>query len=379
MRRVGVAATVFLSALPVTGVQAQSGGYLVKLGADTVAVEQYFRSAGRIQGILVRRLPSTLVVRYQMTLKADGSVATFEQSAGHADGSPAPNAPPAGRMTFANDTVVREVLGSGTPNVARLAAPPGTVPVVSQSWLSYQLQLEAARRNGAAFTVAVATQQQAATKVDLRFFDPDSAEITAGGFTTGFKTDASGRLVRGDATGTTQKFIAVRDANIDPLTIARAWEERDAAGGAFGVASPRDTVNATIGGARLMIDYGRPAKRGRGIWGGLVPFDTTWRFGANAATQLRTDADFDLGGVVVPAGFYSLWMFPTADRAWLIVNSQTGQWGTQYDSTRNVARVPLTNVGELPNVEERFRVFVESDTLKMLWDRSGYAVKISKR
>lgn len=379
MSRVAVGTAILLSALASLPARAQSGGFLVKLGNDTIAVEQFSRSGGRIQGVLVRRIPSTIVVRYKMTLNADGSVATFEQSAGRADGSSAPNAPPGGRLSFEGDSLTREIQLGAPAATLRMAAPKGTVPAIGLSWLSYQLQLEAARKYGVTYTIGMSPAQQAPSKVDMRFFDPDSAEIVLQGFRTGFKMDMNGRLLRGDGSLTTQKFISIRDSNIDALAIARAWEARDIAGGAPGVASPRDTAKAVVGDANLMIDYGRPARRGRAIWGALVPYDTTWRLGANSATQLRTDKDLDFGGVTVRAGFYSLWLYPTVEKAWLIVNSQTGQWGTGYDSTRNVVRIPLQIQKDLPNVEERFRIFVEGDSLKMRWDRGGYAVKISKK
>ncbi|MEP7347022.1 MAG: DUF2911 domain-containing protein [Gemmatimonadaceae bacterium] len=379
MLRMVVRSTIIAIAFAPLSGHAQSGGFLTKLGNDTIAVEQYSRSGGRILGTLVRRLPATVVVRYQMTLNADGTVATFEQSAGHADGSSAPNSPPGGKITFVGDSLTREVQSGAPASTLRAAAPKGIVPSIGLSWLSFQLQLEAARKYGTAHTMGLTAAQQGPAKVDVRFFDPDSAEIVFQGFRTGVKMDQNGHVLRADGSLTTQKFIIIRDSNLDALSIARAWEARESAGGALGVASPRDTVKAVVGDANVVIDYGRPAKRGRAIWGGLVPYDTTWRLGANSATQLRTDKDLDIGGSTVRAGFYSLWLYPTAEKAWLVVNSQTGQWGTEYDSTKNVVRIPLQIEKELPEVEERFHIFVKGDSLKLLWDRGGYAAKIAKR
>jgi hypothetical protein len=138
----------------------------------------------------------------------------------------------------------------------------------------------------------------------------------------------------------------------------------------------RDTVRANIGGATIMIDYGRPARRGREVWGALVPYDTLWRLGANAATQFRTDKDLDVGGVHVPAGFYSLWLVATKRAGWLIVNKQTGQWGTAYNRSQDIARIPLDPHMNLDRSEERFRIFFQGDTLMMHWDRGGYVVRI---
>ncbi len=153
----------------------------------------------------------------------------------------------------------------------------------------------------------------------------------------------------------------------------------DPAGAQQPPASPRDTVRATIGTASVMIDYGRPSKRGREIWGGLVPYDATWRLGANGATQIRTDKDLVIGGVTLPAGFYTLWLVPTPTAATLVVNSQTGQWGTAYDATKDLLRIPMTLRADLPTMEERFTIKVEGGELVLLWDRAGYSTSIKAK
>lgn len=90
--------------------------------------------------------------------------------------------------------------------------------------------------------------------------------------------------------------------------------------------SPQDTVNASVGDAKITIVYGRPytkdPKSGekRKIWGGLVPFGKVWRMGANEATTLTTDKDITIGGTAVPAGSYSLYLWPEEGAAKLIVN-----------------------------------------------------------
>lgn len=108
------------------------------------------------------------------------------------------------------------------------------------------------------------------------------------------------------------------------------------------VLSPRDTVRATLAqGATVLLDYGRPSMRGRRIMGELVPFGRVWRTGANAATTLVASSDLRIGDAVVPRGTYTLFTVP-GEREWLlIVNRQTGQWGTQYDASRDLVRVPM--------------------------------------
>ena len=106
--------------------------------------------------------------------------------------------------------------------------------------------------------------------------------------------------------------------------------------------SVRDTTRATIGAATLTVDYGRPLARGRVLLGDVLPFDEVWRTGANAATQFTTSAPITIAGMSVPAGTYTLWTVPRKDgHADLIVNKQSGQWGTDYESKADLGKAPL--------------------------------------
>lgn len=91
----------------------------------------------------------------------------------------------------------------------------------------------------------------------------------------------------------------------------------------------------------VSIDYGQPHARGRNVPTELATDGTIWRTGANSATTLRTETDLVIGGRDVPAGAYSLFTIRENGQYFLIINSNTGQWGTQYDAARDFARVPL--------------------------------------
>lgn len=94
--------------------------------------------------------------------------------------------------------------------------------------------------------------------------------------------------------------------------------------------------------ARIAIDYGQPHLRGRKLHtGDLVPLETVWRLGANQATELDTGVDLMIGNLVVPKGKYTLFALPSASGWKLIVNRNTGQWGTEYVPAQDVGRVDL--------------------------------------
>lgn len=112
--------------------------------------------------------------------------------------------------------------------------------------------------------------------------------------------------------------------------------------------SPHETVSAVIDGNRVTITYGRPYTKNpktgemRKIWGGLVPYGEVWRLGADEATTLITQKPLMFGDTMVPAGTYTLFMLPQeAGVSKLIINKQTGQWGTQYDEKQDLARIDL--------------------------------------
>lgn len=152
--------------------------------------------------------------------------------------------------------------------------------------------------------------------------------------------------------------------------------------------SPHETVAATIDGAAIKIVYGRPYTKdpksgaARKIWGGLVPFGQVWRMGADEATMLTTDHDLDLGGTKIPAGSYTLFMQPAEDgTAKLIVNKQTGQWGTKHDTSQDFAKIDLKK-SSLSTPVDQFTISLEKaasagGTLSLKWENAEYTAPIT--
>jgi hypothetical protein len=128
----------------------------------------------------------------------------------------------------------------------------------------------------------------------------------------------------------------------------------------FAQLSPPASASVTIGGKAIRIAYSSPSVRGRKIFGdgGLLSRDSTypvWRAGANAATTLRTDAALDVGGLAVPRGTYSLYVWVKDPNAWaLIVNKETGQSGLDYNAKLDLGRVKMT-MSKPPAMVERLK------------------------
>ena len=148
--------------------------------------------------------------------------------------------------------------------------------------------------------------------------------------------------------------------------------------------SPHETVNATVGDAKITIVYGRPYSKDpksgekRKIWGTLVPYNQVWRMGADEATILTTDKDITIGGTAVAAGSYSLYLWPTEAGAKLIVNKQTGQWGTKYDEKQDLARIDLKKAVSDKSVDQ-FTIAVEGNALKLMWEETQYSAELKAK
>lgn len=137
----------------------------------------------------------------------------------------------------------------------------------------------------------------------------------------------------------------------DPMTLVAAPSGRVRT--EVTLAAPRTPQRPASAPAKIWIDYGQPHARGRAVMGSLVPFDTVWRTGANSSTTFSTDVDLTIGGTFVPKGSYSLFSLPTRTGWTLVINRQTGQWGTAYDASRDFARIPMIT-RTLPEPVESF-------------------------
>jgi hypothetical protein len=149
-------------------------------------------------------------------------------------------------------------------------------------------------------------------------------------------------------------------------------------------ASPPGEATMTFAdGHTVTITYSRPSMRSRKIFGGLVPYDQVWRTGANAATSLKTDVDLDIGGTTVPKGEYTLYSLPGQSSWKLIINKQTGQWGTEYSQGQDLARVNM-KVTQRSSGLELFTISLDktggdAGVLKLEWENTIASVDVKEK
>jgi DUF2911 family protein len=153
---------------------------------------------------------------------------------------------------------------------------------------------------------------------------------------------------------------------------------------AAGQASPPASATCDLGGGKtIKTDYSSPRLKGRKMVGGQDPYGKVWRNGANSATTFVTSADVVVGGKSVPAGSYTLFVLPTADKWTLIINKKTGEWGIPYKyESDELARVDM-KMSAPPSPVENFTITYDKTatgcTLREEWDTTRATVDISAK
>ena len=327
--------------------------YVMRLGRDTMSVERISRFGDHLEAVVAIRNPVPLVVRILADYPRGDTITTFRLATRRADAGvhaePVFERLTIVRDTLATTTVKRNGALDSTLSSREFRVRPGAQPFTSATVAFYD---HAVRRARAAKVDSLAYDEYAVgqTPVFPGYVARRGDEIAVdyGGTPLFAKVDDQGRISRLDMRATTVKTVTEYTSFVDVEGIAQRWGAEKAPG----LPSPRDTVRAALGATTVAIDYGRPSTRGRAIFGALVPFDTIWRVGANAATQLILNEPILIGDALIPAGKYSLWMVPAKNSARLIVNKQSGQWGTAYDAAQDLVTIPLEVRPRSPIVEQ---------------------------
>ena len=341
--------------------QAQQVSLVYRLGNDTVAVEQYTRTATLLAGEMVQRSgPMIARIQYQVSIGRGGRPTGATLKRLQADGTAAPNSPTETRLSVTADSLVREIVWPDSVQRRAFAAKNGLLNFPTFIYGPTELLAGIRRAGGSLDSVpalgaaggigftGLAAVSPTATPPGITAAIASSVRLRGGAYAMELVFDTRDRLQSVDGSLTTNKAMATRgNGGLDLPAMARTMTPT-------GVLSARATARAAFGpGGMVLIDYGRPLVRERTVWGGtLVPFDSVWRAGANDATHLFTTRTLTLGTLTLVPGMYTLWVQHTRTGTFLIVNKQTGQWGTQYDATQDLGRVELAVAATPAHVEE---------------------------
>jgi len=350
-----LAAGTALLAATSTSASAQQASLVYRLGKDTVAIEQYTRTATGMTGEMVQR-SGAAVARYQytITLAKNGRPTTASIKRLNADGSLPPNTPSDTRFTVTADSIVREtVFADSTPRRA-FAAKQAMINFPTFIYGPTELLAGLAKTKAAVDSLPALGLTGNLGLTGITSAGGDSVRLRGGAYAMLLRFDANQRLQSVDGSFTTNKSVGTRGGALDIAAIAKSMKPT-------GTLSLRETARGAFGqGGMVIVDYGRPSVRDRTVWGGtLVPFDTVWRTGANDATHLFTSRTLTMGDVVVPPGAYTLFVQHTRTGTWLLVNKQVGQWGTVYSAANDLGRVPM-QMSATPSHVEEFTIVVRA-------------------
>jgi len=351
----------------------QRYGFVTMLGSDTISVESVTRQGNTITSDEADRFPRVEVRHTVVDLNDNGSILHLLMDI------QTPSEPPGQQ----NRKVIAEVANNkvhlskidSTGTVNRDFPTGGSIVVahVQQMYSLYELYFAAALKQAAASKLAAGTPVQMRQFYIDREFDRfplghatvtprerGKAEVTHDWLSgTGEAMMDSGyNMLSYSGARTTYKVQVTRLATPpDVKRIADRFEANEKEGGSVKSLSVRDTSSAQIGNATFTVDYGRPLLRGRTLLGDVIPYDYVWRTGANAATQFTTSAPIKLAGMQVPAGKYTLFTVPHASGVDLIINKQTGQWGTEYNRSLDLATARMKS--EVPSTPvEKFTISI---------------------
>ena len=363
-----------------------SAVFVTRLGADTLVVERVIRSPRRVEAEVAMRVPRTTRTVYVLDLSPSGMLermeaSTFDTTAGGA------TAARREIVTRVGDSLRIETTAGDQRRARAIAADGKVLPFIDMVHWPYEIALMRVRAGGATQVSQPLLTGSRVSDFALARVGADSMTIThPSRGTMRLRVDPAGRLMALDAGATTRKLVVERRPWMPIDKLVQRWTAQDAAGKSLGALSGRARSTNVVSGATITLDHGTPSKRGRPIWGALVPFGSLWRTGANEATHFETDRDLVFGAgadtLAVPAGRYTVFSVPERDGGWLIINRETGQAGTAHDPSKDLGRVRLTT-RPLSDPVETFTIKAETEAgtnfLRIQWDNAERVVPFRAR
>lgn len=366
------------SILTCAGQLPYSATFVARLGTDTVVVETYNMMNNHLWGKAFIRVPEDYVGEFDIHFYPDGSIRTFKISAMDASNS---SVPFGGRSKafpyyqnmlcqmdtcywFASNLRSTEEYANKhrTPSMDFIG---GWTPILSLfEWVALRLK----KSDREYLPLRMINDYIGVYDIGIRSAGKDSL-IFGGPFLeyTKLKTNAEGRVAAIDGIGTPWNYIVTKHMPMDIDEVAKRMAKTPG----VGVPSPEVTEHFTVANSSIDVSYGKPYKRGRKIFGGIVPYDSLWRTGAGHPTVISLDNDIKIGNTLIPKGKYSLYTIPRPDKWTLIFNTNIKKWPTDPIRSNDVAQVEL-KINKLTDPVEQFRIEIteakNKGRLKFIWD-----------
>ncbi|MBK6825677.1 MAG: DUF2911 domain-containing protein [Chitinophagaceae bacterium] len=368
--------TLLLFSGTLAGQAQQQYHYIFKIGEDSIALQHYTREKTIVEGEIISRFPRVMLTTFRYTLNPNGFIQKFEYRSSYPGVSDAIME----RQVAIEDTIVsqemkrsgkRDSIFSGTFIVQR-----GAVPSMDNDVSLFEQMLRQALKEGKD-SIMIQRFTNQPSKSYIKKVKDGEFETKVFFFPVRIRVNNNGHLSEVDATATTIKTIATAIAPFNFIELAGIWTEKEKKEGRAGLLSPSDTVRAVIKGNEMQITFGRPQKRGREIFGNVVPWNQLWRLGSNFATHLTLSKEIQCGDKTIPAGRYTIWMVPGQEKAILIINKAINIFGTQYDRSKDLLQLPMKTSRLSAPVEKLSFLLRENETggeLVVQWDDYSFSL-----
>lgn len=363
------------------GEEEGQAAFVTLLGSDTLAVEQFEKMENEIEARVVLRSPETVFYSYNLRLDEQGGISEMQQMEYDSEEGFDGSGQEVQKVERDGENLIISQISDDETQTDTTSYEEGILPFIDMVHWPFELVL-----NQASGADADSLDQPLLTGTSVSDFTV--ARIESDSMTIrhpfrgvmGVDIDPQGNLIQLDAGETTRKLKVHRVPLLEINEIGQRFAAADQEGNSFGSLSGEADEEFSVGGVDFNLRYGVPEKRGRTIFGGIVPWGELWRTGANEATHFETSQDITIGDLEVPAGEYTLFTVPEEDGGELIINEETGQNGNSYDESRDLGRVAM-EIGETDETIEAFTITVaegeENDAvLKLMWDETVFSVPI---
>ncbi|SDF59356.1 DUF2911 domain-containing protein [Chitinophaga filiformis] len=353
--------------------QPYTASFIAKLGTDTVIVETYNMMHDHLYGKAFLRYPEDRIGVFNFHFHPDGSIQHYSMSYMKPDSSYVTSSGTEG-MICENDTCTWFAGWAGLESeyvnkraVRHIDFIGGWTPTLSLVEWNCMRLMHSGKQN---LPITLVNDYIGTRDVSLTKGNNDTL-IFGGPFLEYAKIKATneGRIMSYDGIGTPWNYIVSKHAPIDVDEAAKRMSKTHK----IGIPSPQAQVHFSFGKDTIRLRYGRPFKRGRVIFGGIVPYDSIWRTGANDPTEIDLPFDIQFGQTIVPKGKYSIYSIPRKGAWTLIFNTDLQQWPTDPNRSKDLALIPMK--WRIPRQQtDQFTIDIEvlndGGVIKFTWDQT---------
>ncbi len=355
-----------------------TASFIGRMGADTVLVETYTMLNNHIYGNAFIRVPEDYIGEFSIHFYPDGSIREFNINAMSPFNSSIPFQAKSGvfeyrlNMNCTGDTCTyyNSEKGESTETIFKHAAAQmdfvgGWVPLISLMEWNCRRLIKSGKQ---ALPLKMINHHIGVYDIGVHFLTKDTL-IFGGPFLeyTKIKATQEGRIEAIDGMGTPWNYYVTKSAPIDIDRMA----QRMAKTKGIGIPSPAETFKSTVQNSTVTVRYGRPLKRERKIFGGVVPYDSLWRTGANGPTTINLENNIRIGKTIIPKGQYSIYTIPKQNEWVLIFNTDLKTWPTDPNRKKDFTQVVIP-VQKTDTITQQFTIEVQpikkGGILKFNWD-----------